>query len=82
MGQVDKITFKRFERLAKEKPELCELIPFVTVWDEEKPDGGDPWFKNLIAEVLLRVSLPHQADHPVQATRRFCPKTKRQKVWS
>jgi len=51
MGQVDKITFKRFERLAKEKPELCEMIPFVTVWDDKRPDGGDPWFRNLTPEV-------------------------------
>jgi hypothetical protein len=51
MGQVDKITFKRFERLAMEKPELCEMIPFVTVWDDKRPDGGDPWFKNLTPEV-------------------------------
>jgi hypothetical protein len=47
MGQVDKITFKRFEKLAKERPDLCEMIPFITVWNGEKPDGGDPWFKHI-----------------------------------
>lgn len=29
------------------------MIPFVQVWDGEKPDGGDPWYKDLTPSVGL-----------------------------
>ena len=64
-GEVDKITFKRFAKIAREQPELCEMIPFYAIWNGDKPDGGDPWYKNLVPDVSryrLRYCLVCDAD--------------------
>jgi hypothetical protein len=54
-GEVDKVTFKRFKRIAKEQPDLCEMIPFYAIWNGEKPDGGDPWYKDLVPDVSILI---------------------------
>lgn len=84
-GEVDKITFKRFERIAKEQPDLCEMIPFIAVWNGEKPDGGDPWYKDLVPNVRILLSilaLPRLTTFPVQAPRAIITKTQRQSIRS
>jgi D-amino-acid oxidase len=48
----DRITFQRLPKLAKEHPDLCEMIPFCDVWnDGEVPDL---WFKDLVPEVNIQ----------------------------
>lgn len=47
----DKRTFERLPKLAKDHPDLCEMIPFVDVWNDG--DVEDPWFKDLVPEVSI-----------------------------
>ncbi|WWD19394.1 hypothetical protein CI109_103854 [Kwoniella shandongensis] len=49
-AQWDAITFRRLAELAKEHPELCERIPFYTVWQNEKKGDNELWFKDLVGD--------------------------------
>ncbi|ODN92140.1 D-amino-acid oxidase [Cryptococcus wingfieldii CBS 7118] len=46
----DTITYKQFGKLAEEHPELCEKIPFCSVWDTPKGKEGTPWFHKLVSD--------------------------------
>jgi hypothetical protein len=51
MTEVDTFTFHALGKLAKTNPELCERIPFEVVWDDDLPDGGIPFYKDLVGDV-------------------------------
>ncbi|ODO05717.1 hypothetical protein I350_04777 [Cryptococcus amylolentus CBS 6273] len=47
-AEWDTVTYKQFGKLAEEHPELCEKIPFCSVWDTPKGKEGTPWFHKLV----------------------------------
>lgn len=51
-AEWDAITFSKLAKLAEDHPDLCEKIPFCSVWDLPKSDSeSEPWFKDLVFEV-------------------------------
>ncbi|WVQ72667.1 hypothetical protein IAR50_002226 [Cryptococcus sp. DSM 104548] len=49
-AEWDTITYRQFGKLAEEHPELCEKIPFCSVWDTPVGEAGTPWFHKLVAD--------------------------------
>ncbi|ORY25531.1 hypothetical protein BCR39DRAFT_543895 [Naematelia encephala] len=49
-AEWDRITFRKLGKLAADFPDLCARIPFYSVWSRPKPDGGRPWFHELVGE--------------------------------
>lgn len=51
-AEWDAITFGKLAKLAEDHPDLCEKIPFCSVWDLPKSDAeSEPWFKDLVFDV-------------------------------
>ncbi|WRT68770.1 uncharacterized protein IL334_005750 [Kwoniella shivajii] len=49
-AEWDRITYLGLDKLAKERPELCEKVQVYNVWERPKPSGSEPWFKDLVAD--------------------------------
>ncbi|KAK4689642.1 D-amino-acid oxidase, partial [Tremellales sp. Uapishka_1] len=49
-AEYDEITFKKLKKLATEHPDLCERLPFVSVWSRPKVGDNTPWFHELVGE--------------------------------
>ncbi|WVF67723.1 hypothetical protein IAT40_002482 [Kwoniella sp. CBS 6097] len=46
----DTITYNRLARVAADHPDLCEMIPFMSVWSKDKGKAGEPWFKHVVQD--------------------------------
>ncbi|WVR09287.1 hypothetical protein IAU60_006352 [Kwoniella sp. DSM 27419] len=44
----DEITFRRLAKVAKDQPDLCEMIDFMSVWKTDKGPGAEPWFRRIV----------------------------------
>lgn len=53
-AEWDAITFGKLAKLAEDHHDICEKIPFCSVWDLPKSDAeSEPWFKDLVFDVSL-----------------------------
>lgn len=58
-AEWDTITFGKLAKLAKDHPDICQKIPFCSVWDLPKSDAeSEPWFKDLVFDVSLSFQQP------------------------
>ncbi|WWD08233.1 hypothetical protein V865_006344 [Kwoniella europaea PYCC6329] len=46
----DRITYMGLEKLAKERPDLCEKVPIWDVFERPKKADEKPWYANLVTD--------------------------------
>ncbi|OCF57834.1 D-amino-acid oxidase [Kwoniella mangroviensis CBS 10435] len=49
-SEWDEITYKGLEKVAKERPDLCEKIPVWDVYSGKKKEEEKPWYKDLVTD--------------------------------
>ncbi|OXG14759.1 D-amino-acid oxidase [Cryptococcus neoformans Tu401-1] len=60
-AEWDAITFGKLAKLAEDHHDICEKIPFCSVWDLPKSDAeSEPWFKDLVFDYKNLKSTPGQ----------------------
>ncbi|WWC90317.1 uncharacterized protein L201_005250 [Kwoniella dendrophila CBS 6074] len=65
----DRITYKKLEKIAKERPDLCLKVPCWNVYDRPKGLDEELWYKDIVTDYK---DLTGSSQNPLPGNKKYC----------